>query len=61
MEFADNNGLNADEQVPPMSCTACGEVMRLSYSESLEPDGRLRIYECHDCRTTTTVVAPPPK
>ncbi|WP_315831615.1 hypothetical protein [Bradyrhizobium prioriisuperbiae] len=61
MEFAANTSLGADEEAPLMLCTACGRIMRLSYSESLEPDGRLRIYECHDCRTTTTVVALPPK
>jgi hypothetical protein len=32
--------------------------MRLSYREAVQSGGELRVYECHDCRTTTTVVCP---
>lgn len=40
------------------ACNKCAQVMRLSYREPLDSGGELRVYECHDCRTTMTVVAP---
>lgn len=39
------------------ACNKCAQVMRLSYREPLDSGGELRVYECHDCRTTMTVVA----
>jgi len=38
------------------SCDRCDQEMRLSYRETVESGGELRVYECHHCRTTMTVV-----
>jgi len=38
------------------SCTKCDQQMRLSYREAVESGAELRVYECHHCHTTMTVV-----
>jgi len=50
------NSDTSNNDTAAMPCAKCGQAMRLSYCESLESDGRLKIFECHQCRTTTTVV-----
>lgn len=52
-----NSNTSNQDDTASMPCAKCGQAMRLSYCESLESEGPLRIFECHQCRTTTTVVA----
>jgi len=51
-----SDDVTADVGMVSRSCDRCGQPMRLSYRESVESGGELRVYECHRCRTTTTVV-----
>lgn len=53
-----NEDRKTDVGIAPRSCTACEQPMRLSYREAVQSGGELRVYECHDCRTTMTVVCP---
>jgi hypothetical protein len=53
-----NNDTEVAKAAEAMTCAKCAQPMRLSYRETFQPGGQLKVYECHSCRMTTTVVAP---
>jgi hypothetical protein len=53
-----NNNTQLDAATETMKCTKCAQPMRLSYRETFQPGGQLKVYECHACRMTTTVAMP---
>lgn len=56
MGMAMGNGMTLEGGTAPRSCSKCDQHMRLSYREAVESGGELRVYECHRCRATMTVV-----
>lgn len=52
------NPNSTGEDLPPVKCDGCEQAMRPSYCEALDSDRQLNIYECHWCRTTTSLVVP---
>ena len=53
-----NNNTQLDTVTETMKCAKCAQPMRLSYRETFQPGGQLKVYECHTCRMTTTVAMP---
>ena len=52
----DESGEMSEQVGAPRACDRCDREMRLSYRETVESGGELRVYECHHCHTTATVV-----